>query len=102
MTSPIPNDFRLRDSLRPPGPVRVRSAALRLRHRDPGACCGACECDTGCLSRPHFYCGMVLTDDQLNDLAQWVRRRSALHRYVEGWGVVRGLAVRCDPAVPAR
>ena len=43
---------------------------------------------------------MVLTDDQLNDLAQWVRRRSALHRYVEGWGVVRGLAVRCDPTSP--
>jgi hypothetical protein len=43
---------------------------------------------------------MVLTDDQLNDLAQWVRRRSALHRYVEGWGVVRGLGVRCDPARP--
>jgi hypothetical protein len=43
---------------------------------------------------------MVLTDDQLNDLAQWVRRRSALHRYVEGWGVARGLAVRCDPAIP--
>ena len=43
---------------------------------------------------------MVLTDDQLNDLAQWVRRRSALHRYVEGWGVVHGLGVRCDPASP--
>jgi hypothetical protein len=41
---------------------------------------------------------MVLTDDQLNDLALWARRRFALHRYVEGWGVVRGLAVRCDPA----
>jgi hypothetical protein len=61
---------------------------------------GGCDCDTGCLSRPHFYCGMVLTDDQLNDLTQWVRRRSALHRYVEGWGVVRGLGVRCDPARP--
>jgi hypothetical protein len=65
----------------------------------PPSCCD-CECDTGCLSRPHFYCGMVLTDDQLNDLAQWVRRRSALHRYVEGWGVVRGLGIRCDPAGP--
>jgi len=41
---------------------------------------------------------MVLTDDQLNDLALWVRRRFALHRYVEGWGVVRGFGVRCDPA----
>lgn len=43
---------------------------------------------------------MVLTDDQLNDLAQWVRHRCALHRFVEGWGVVRGLGVRCDPASP--
>lgn len=66
----------------------------------PPACCGECECGNDCLSRPNFYCGMVLTDDQLNDLAQWVRRRSALHRYVEGWGVVRGLAVRCDPVRP--
>ena len=64
----------------------------------PGGC--GCDCDTDCLSRPHFYCGMVLTDDQLNDLSRWVRRRSALHRYVEGWGVVRGLGVRCDPASP--
>ena len=69
----------------------------------PCGCCqppDGCGCDVDCLSRPHFYCGMVLTDDQLNDLAQWVRRRSALHRYVEGWGVVRGLGVRCDPAGP--
>jgi len=71
----------------------------------PGGCgCGqppgGCDCDTGCLTRPRFYCGMVLTDDQLNDLEDWVRRRSALHRYVEGWGVVRGLAVRCDPGNP--
>jgi hypothetical protein len=43
---------------------------------------------------------MVLTDDQLNDLAHWVRRRSALHRYIEGWGVAHGLSVRCDPAAP--
>jgi len=64
------------------------------------ACGGGCECDTGCLTRPRFYCGMVLTDDQLNDLEHWVRRRSALHRYVEGWGVVRGLAVRCDQENP--
>ena len=42
------------------------------------ACGGGCECDTGCLTRPRFYCGMVLTDDQLNDLEHWVRRRSAL------------------------
>lgn len=73
----------------------------------PGGCgCGCgqqpggCDCDTSCLTRPHFYCGMVLTDDQLNDLEDWVRHRSALHRYVEGWGVVRGLTVRCDPADP--
>jgi hypothetical protein len=58
------------------------------------------DCDDGCLTRPHFYCGMVLTDDQLNDLAAWVRHRSALHRYVEGWGVIRGLAVTCDPGNP--
>ena len=43
---------------------------------------------------------MVLTDEQLNDLATWVSRRAALHRYVEGWGVARGLAVHCDPRDP--
>jgi hypothetical protein len=45
---------------------------------------------------------MVLTDEQMNDLELWIRRRSALHRYVEGWGVVAGLAVRCDPHHPRR
>lgn len=65
----------------------------------PGCDCD-CDCDAGCLTRPHFYCGMVLTDEQLNDLSAWVSRRAALHRYVEGWGVVRGLAVQCDPGDP--
>lgn len=75
-------------------PCRCGQAAPGGRHD--------CECDAGCLSRPHFYCGMVLTDEQLNDLTSWVSRRAALHRYVEGWGVVRGLAVRCDPRDPRR
>lgn len=68
-----------------------------------------CGCDCGrvtpgcafpCLSRPQFYCGMVLTDDHLNDLEHYLSQRLALHRYVEGWGVVTGLPVRPDPDHP--
>jgi hypothetical protein len=43
---------------------------------------------------------MVLTDDHLNDLERYVRQRLALHRYVEGWGVVAGLSLHLDSDHP--
>jgi hypothetical protein len=82
------------------GPAPASQPCGCAQHTTGGRHDCDCDCDAGCLTRPHFYCGMVLTDEQLNDLATWVSRRAALHRYVEGWGVVRGLAVHCDPRDP--
>jgi predicted flap endonuclease-1-like 5' DNA nuclease len=67
--------------------------------------CGCCEkhpppCQVECLERPLFTCGMVLSDSDLTALVDWTRARLALRRYREGWGVVCGLDVRCDPDQP--
>lgn len=63
---------------------------------------GSCEsgCDLECLERPLFTAGMVLSDSDLTALVDWTRTRLALQRYRDGWGVVCGLDVRCDPDRP--
>jgi len=58
------------------------------------------SCELECLERPRFYCGLVLTDTHLTDLATWVQKKLSLRRFVDGWGVACGLGVRCDPANP--
>lgn len=76
---------------------------MTTRHAVADRCgcgCSTPGCDFPCLSRPRFYCGMVLTDDHLNDLEKYVSQRLALHRYVEGWGVVTGLPLRPHPDRP--
>jgi predicted flap endonuclease-1-like 5' DNA nuclease len=40
---------------------------------------------------------MVLADTDLTALVDWTRAHLALRRYRDGWGVVCGLDVRCDP-----
>lgn len=61
----------------------------------------ACSCDdVECLERPLFSAGMVLSDGDLTALVDWTRTRLGLQRYRDGWGVVRGLDVRCDPDRP--
>jgi hypothetical protein len=44
---------------------------------------------------------MILTDDHLSSLTNWVQRKLALRRFVDGWGVACGFEVRCDPSRPA-
>lgn len=53
------------------------------------------------LVQPNFYCGQLLTDQDLKVLRDWARDKRRLERYKQGWGVVRGLQVRCDPANPS-
>ncbi|MGY1636826.1 hypothetical protein ACI78V_09250 [Geodermatophilus sp. SYSU D00742] len=82
---------------------QIPPEATRTPAADEGSDWGIDEASCGlpCLARPRFYCGMVLTDDHLNDLARWVRQRLSLHRFVEGWGVAQGLEVgqrRADPS----
>jgi hypothetical protein len=66
----------------------------------PSGTAEPCGC-LRCLTRPHFFCGMVLTDDHLNELTRWVRDRFALHRFTDGWGVAQGLTVGQRPDGPA-
>ncbi|MGA9770384.1 MAG: hypothetical protein WBV94_15200 [Blastocatellia bacterium] len=84
-------------------------------HKGTGCGCGgggattttaACSCGGGgCAScqgqgivRPRFFAGQLLTEDDLQLLADYSIQKSRLHnRYLFGAGVVCGLEVTCDP-----
>ena len=75
-----------------------------VEHDQPCPCgCAPCEepcCELECVERPHFFCGQLLGNDDLNALVEWSRSRFRRRRYLHGWGVVCGLNVRCDPDNP--
>jgi hypothetical protein len=50
--------------------------------------------------QPRFFCGQLLTDQDLTRLVTWTGDRLRLARYRDGWGVACGLEVRCDPRKP--
>lgn len=68
-----------------------------------GCGCGCSEpnkpdvCELHSLVRPRFFCGQLLTDQDLSELITWVLDRRKLGRYRDGWGVVCGLDVGADP-----
>src|SRR4051812_28075963 len=56
--------------------------------------CGRLEC----LCRPRFFCGQILTDEDLNRLEHYIIEKNKLHnRYLHGWGVACGMEVSCHP-----
>ncbi len=57
-------------------------------------CKGDC-CELDCLVQPRFFCGQLLTDQDLSVLLEWVKGKTALARYRHGWGAVCGLEVNC-------
>jgi hypothetical protein len=57
-------------------------------------------CSLDCLEQPRFFCGQLLTDQDLTALLSWTQDKLRLGRYRHGWGVVCGLEVRCDPKQP--
>ncbi|MDH6143540.1 hypothetical protein P3T35_005575 [Kitasatospora sp. GP30] len=59
--------------------------------------CDGRRCRLEALVRPRFFCGQLLTDQDLSGLASWVLDRRRLGRYRDGWGVVTGLDVGLDP-----
>ncbi len=61
-------------------------------HSRPESCCRL-----ECLTAPRFFCGQLLTDQDMTALVDWTRDKLRLARYRHGWGVVCGLDVRCDP-----
>ncbi|QUQ65630.1 hypothetical protein [Kutzneria sp. CA-103260] len=58
--------------------------------------CGQQSCELRALVRPRFFCGQLLTDQDLSELTAWVLDRRRLGRYRDGWGVVCGLDVDID------
>lgn len=55
-------------------------------------------CEPECLVQPRFFCGQLLTDQDLTALLNWNIGKYKLDRYKQGWGVVEGLQVQCDPS----
>lgn len=55
-------------------------------------------CEPQCLVQPRFFCGQLLTDQDLSALLQWSEGKFKLNRFKHGWGVVNGLRARCNPA----
>ncbi|MCP2257170.1 hypothetical protein LX15_000855 [Streptoalloteichus tenebrarius] len=48
------------------------------------------------LTRPLFFAGQMLTEDDLTTLVTWVRNKRWLASLRQGWGVVRGLELSAD------
>jgi hypothetical protein len=82
-------------------PRSLDIATTRQGSHEPCPCgCSPCAddgCKLECPTRPRFFCGQLLTDQDLEALTGWTRARLALSRYRDGWGVACGLGVRCDP-----
>ncbi|MET0418457.1 MAG: hypothetical protein ABW022_20790 [Actinoplanes sp.] len=63
--------------------------------------CSAGTEATGGLTRPRFFAGLLLTEDDLTALTTYVTAKSRLHnRMLHGSGAVCGLDVVCDPCGP--
>lgn len=55
-------------------------------------------CHLPCLERPRYFCGQLLTEEDLEAEQNYQREKNRLHnRYLHGWGVVCGLKVTCHP-----
>jgi len=70
-------------------PMRAASERCNCGCSDCGGRC----CKFECLTRPNFYAGQLLTDQNLKDMVDWVQSKSALDRFRDGWGVACGLDV---------
>ncbi len=66
----------------------------------PCSCAGAgcAACSTAGFVRPRFFAGQLLTEDDLQAMADYIVSKNRLHnRHFMGDGVVCGLAVTCNP-----
>lgn len=53
-------------------------------------------CELTCHERPKYFCGQLLTEDDLHAEQRYQIEKNKLHnRYLHGWGVVCGLEVTC-------
>ena len=70
--------------------------------QDKPCSCGCADCEGSCgeldcLERPRFFCGQLLTDQDLSALVGWTQDKFRLNRFRDGWGVACGLEVRRNP-----
>jgi hypothetical protein len=85
---------RARTSRRVPTPSPSGTSSTAESCKPACASCGMLEC----LCRPRFFAGQLLSEQDLNRLDAYIRAKNRLHTLqLHGWGVVNGLAVRCDP-----
>jgi hypothetical protein len=62
--------------------------------REPPSTC----CQLVCFERPNYFCGHLLTDDDLTKEQRYVIEKQKLyHRTLHGHGIVCGLRLTCDP-----
>lgn len=59
-------------------------------------------CQLDCLVQPRFFCGQLLTDQDLGALVDWAKDKARLARFRHGWGVICGLDVRCGCTTPGQ
>ena len=60
--------------------------------------CAALDCRSDGYVRPKFFAGQLLTEDDLQALADYTTAKNRLHnRHLMGSGVVCGLLVKCQP-----
>lgn len=58
-------------------------------------------CELICFTRPRYFCGHLLTDEDLSLAQQYVIEKNKLHnRSLHGHGVVCGLRLTCDHHCP--
>jgi hypothetical protein len=79
---------------------------VTMTHEKPCSCgCADCEGSCGeldCLERPRFFCGQLLTDQDLSAMVGWTQDKFRLNRFRDGWGVACGLEVRRNPKQPSQ
>ncbi len=79
-----------------------RNASPRPAPPCPCGCApgGEAYCKLEGPLRPRFFCGQLLTDEDLTTMVDWTAGKFRLQRFRDGWGVACGLDVRCDPDNP--
>lgn len=66
--------------------------------KDTGATSPHTCCDLVCFERPRYFCGHLLTDDDLSlEQSYLVEKNRLRNRALHGHGIVCGLRLTCDP-----
>jgi len=75
--------------------ARPAKSPCGCEHSEPTPGC----CDLPCFERPNYFCGHLLSDQDLMREQQYFREKNKLyHRALHGHGIVCGLRLKCDDA----